>query len=90
MVTRPPSGTREEIRTAMEKRYRYVWGLWLQGLTQAQIAKRTKVTPSRVAQILNGYVRITRRGSGRTIEGDNWEAKSRFLPPLLEYRVRTQ
>lgn len=85
-----PKRTLAEIQRAMRKRYRYVWGLWLQGLTLEQVGKHLKVTRSRAEQILHGYRRISRRHRPSELEGDNWIAKSDFLPPLSTYRARTQ
>jgi hypothetical protein len=89
-MNQPPKGTRAEIRKAMKKRCRHVWGLWLQGWSQGRITKRIGITSSRVAQILNGHVRITRRGLSDVIEGNNWKAKRKLLPPLSDYQVRAK
>lgn len=88
---RPVMRTRAEISRTKRRRYRYAWGLWLQGLTLRQVAAYLNVTRSRAEQILHGHVRIMRyrHRLSQKIEGDNWKATASFHPPISDYRVRT-
>lgn len=80
-AVRDDNVTREEIHDRRERRYRRIWGMFMQ-LPVRLIALREGVSPVRIRQILECQARVVRGGAAQTIVGEGWVATSNnTFPP---------